>query len=213
MNEIDKLLEGIKSQYQKKQEQPQQQSEVKPSLPEKISQGDHQLSPTDKLLAQVKAQFEQNKNSQEAIASKSVPDRKTSLTESLLTDIKTEFQQKEVQQRQQQDVGANYHPPVLQRAPSTHRELKENFIQELQAEYQEKKKIEQEQEKKQHLAEIQQQELQKQKRRQALVRQAQEWLKNLDPHSDEGFWFEQFSQSYESKLEAAIDYLEALGGT
>jgi hypothetical protein len=46
-----------------------------------------------------------------------------------------------------------------------------------------------------------------QQQRAALVRRAQAWLKSLDPHGGEGVWFEQFSAKYESRLEAAIDYL------
>ncbi|NJL83620.1 MAG: hypothetical protein HC890_12920 [Chloroflexaceae bacterium] len=63
----------------------------------------------------------------------------------------------------------------------------------------------------QHLQEQQRQETrQQQQRRASLSRQAQAWLQGLDPHSEEGLWFEEFSYAYESKLEAAIDYLEAL---
>ena len=47
--------------------------------------------------------------------------------------------------------------------------------------------------------------------RKALANYAQEWLKKLDPNTTEGLWFEEFAYSYSSKLEAAIDYLEALG--
>ncbi|HEY9601475.1 MAG TPA: hypothetical protein V6C85_07695 [Allocoleopsis sp.] len=51
------------------------------------------------------------------------------------------------------------------------------------------------------------------RRREALAREATEWLKKLNPRSEEGLWFEEFSYSYPSKLEAAIDYLEALRET
>lgn len=47
-------------------------------------------------------------------------------------------------------------------------------------------------------------------RRVALQEQAREWLKRLNPKSDEGLWFEEFACNYESRLEAALDYLEAL---
>ncbi|BAU10710.1 hypothetical protein LEP3755_12020 [Leptolyngbya sp. NIES-3755] len=50
----------------------------------------------------------------------------------------------------------------------------------------------------------------KQQRRQALIVKAQEWLKNLDPNSSEGRWFEEFACNYENRTVAAIDYLEAL---
>lgn len=51
----------------------------------------------------------------------------------------------------------------------------------------------------------------KQQRRQALTIRAEEWLKALDPNSSEGRWFEEFACNYRSRIEAAIDYLEALG--
>lgn len=47
-------------------------------------------------------------------------------------------------------------------------------------------------------------------RRQALVNSANTWLKHLDPQSKEGLWFEEFACHYPSRLEAAIEYLEAL---
>lgn len=53
----------------------------------------------------------------------------------------------------------------------------------------------------------------RQRKRVALEQEATEWLKNLNPRSEEGRWFEDFSYSYPSKLEAAIDYLQALRET
>ncbi len=47
----------------------------------------------------------------------------------------------------------------------------------------------------------------KAKRAQELSR-AQAWLDALDPLSDDGFWFEQFSESYESRIQAALDFLD-----
>jgi hypothetical protein len=51
------------------------------------------------------------------------------------------------------------------------------------------------------------------RKREALTQEATEWLKKLSPRSEEGLWFEEFAYSYPSKLEAAIDYLEALRET
>lgn len=48
------------------------------------------------------------------------------------------------------------------------------------------------------------------KRRADLAKQAQQWLKTLNSSSEEGVWFEEFACGYGSRLEAAIDYLEAL---
>ena len=63
----------------------------------------------------------------------------------------------------------------------------------------------------QDLLEIRQrEELREKRRKEALRETAKEWLKNLNPRSEEGKWFEEFSYSYEDKLKAAIDYLEAM---
>ncbi|MGK7931786.1 MAG: hypothetical protein AB4041_10190 [Microcystaceae cyanobacterium] len=53
-------------------------------------------------------------------------------------------------------------------------------------------------------------EQEKQQQAKRLTQQAKLWLEKLDPYSDEGFWFAQFAESYESRLDAAIDYLAAL---
>jgi len=53
----------------------------------------------------------------------------------------------------------------------------------------------------------------KQQQKQALTKEAEVWLKKLNPRSAEGLWFEEFAYSYSSKLEAAIDYLQALKET
>lgn len=53
----------------------------------------------------------------------------------------------------------------------------------------------------------------KQQQKQALTKEAEAWLKKLNPRSAEGLWFEEFAYSYSSKLEAAIDYLQALKET
>lgn len=41
----------------------------------------------------------------------------------------------------------------------------------------------------------------------ALEEKVQAWLDNLDPLSDDGFWFEQFAENYSSRMEAAIAFL------
>jgi hypothetical protein len=53
----------------------------------------------------------------------------------------------------------------------------------------------------------------RQQRRKALQRKAEAWLKELDIQSDEGLWFEEFAYSYDSRLAAAMDYLQALEET
>ncbi|MEO1341178.1 MAG: hypothetical protein AAFV28_08555 [Cyanobacteria bacterium J06635_13] len=66
----------------------------------------------------------------------------------------------------------------------------------------------------QELVELQKREELRNKRRQAALREdAKKWLEELNPRSEEGRWFEEFSYSYENKLQAAIDYLEAMRET
>jgi hypothetical protein len=48
----------------------------------------------------------------------------------------------------------------------------------------------------------------KEQQLEAVKKQAKDWLNQLDPLSQEGLWFEGFAQSYPSKLEAAIEYLQ-----
>jgi hypothetical protein len=50
----------------------------------------------------------------------------------------------------------------------------------------------------------------KQQRRAALQHRAETWLANLAQNSPEGRWFEEFACNYNSQIEAAIAYLEAL---
>jgi anion-transporting ArsA/GET3 family ATPase len=47
-------------------------------------------------------------------------------------------------------------------------------------------------------------------RRQELSQEATLWLRQLKPKSDEAKWFEEFACNYNTPLEAAIEYLEAL---
>ena len=54
-------------------------------------------------------------------------------------------------------------------------------------------------------AEKKKQQAQKQNRE-----KAENWLKELDPMSNEGLWFYDFAETYESPLAAAMDYLMAL---
>ena len=79
---------------------------------------------------------------------------------------------------------------------------------------QEKARIAEAQRRERELIEAQQREELRERRRKAALRdKAQQWLKNLNSQSEEGRWFEEFSYSYEDKLQAAIDYLEAMRET
>jgi hypothetical protein len=75
-------------------------------------------------------------------------------------------------------------------------------------------KLAEEKRRQQELIELQQrEELRDRRRKEALREEAKTWLLKLNPRSEEGKWFQEFSYSYENKLQAAIDYLEAMQET
>lgn len=76
---------------------------------------------------------------------------------------------------------------------------------------QEEARIAAEKRRQQELIEAQKREaLRERRRKEAMREKAKQWLTNLNMRSEEGKWFEEFSYSYEDKLQAAIDYLEAM---
>ncbi|BAU08181.1 salt stress protein, Slr1339 family [Fischerella sp. NIES-3754] len=124
----------------------------------------------------------------------------------LLAELQAEYQQKNNEQPKQQPSIAtpNIHPQSPKSASLIDKlleEVKSDFEELDQAE---KLRIQQELEQKR----IRQEQI-KAQRREALKQHAQDWLAKLDSFSPEGLWFERFAERYSSKLEAAIDYLQA----
>jgi hypothetical protein len=153
----------------------------------------------------------------------------------LLAQVKAEYQEK--------DLGVNpQKPPLFQEEefkspppvsstyvaqPSQQTILssaEENLLADVKAEFEEKERAEelkrQQQQREEQLRKERQlkeeklkEEQRQQRKREALEREAEDWLKNLNPRSEEGRWFEEFAYSYPSKLDAAIEYLAALRDT
>lgn len=94
-------------------------------------------------------------------------------------------------------------------ASSSSYDVIDNILAEVKQDIEEKQLLE-EQQKQQ---EIEQERIRQEKIKvlqlEALQKQAQEWLQKLEPLSTEGMWFESFAQSYPTKLEAAIEYLNS----
>jgi 4-alpha-glucanotransferase len=163
----------------------------------------------EKLLAQLKAEYE------EEPASPSLPQTPTpsqqkrsqplssSPLDKLLTELKAEIEQPQ-----------SYSPPVSKSSSAERsHHSDDSTLKDLQAEFKAQEQLEK-QRQQQALQEQQRVERERQQqKKQALKQQAQEWLKKLNPRSEEGMWFEEFSYSYEDKLEAAMHYLEALRET
>jgi hypothetical protein len=83
----------------------------------------------------------------------------------------------------------------------------DRLLGELQADFQEKDLAEELQQKQKIEAERIKNEKLKMQQAEVFKKQAEDWLRKLDPLSSEGLWFERFAEQYPSKLEAAIDYL------
>ncbi|BCX10544.1 hypothetical protein NIES592_02090 [Fischerella major NIES-592] len=124
----------------------------------------------------------------------------------LLAELQAEYQQKNNEQPKQQPSIAtpNIHPQSSKSAS-----LIDELLEEVKSDFEEldqaeKLRIQQELEQKR----IRQEQI-KAQRREALKQHAKDWLAKLDSFSPEGLWFERFAERYSSKLEAAIDYLQA----
>lgn len=85
----------------------------------------------------------------------------------------------------------------------------DNILAEVKQDIEEKELLQQQQRQQEIEQERIRQEKIKAQQLEALKVQAKEWLEKLEPLSTEGMWFETFAQSYPSKLEAAIEYLNS----
>ena len=199
MESIDDLLSQLKAEYEEKgnPSQPKKQQPVKGEQP-----------PNEPILPIPPTQVQRENN----VAS-------SSAEYSLLSDLKAEFEDKKKQQpvkgkQPRKEPILPIIPTKVQRennvAPSS---AEYGLLSNLKAEFEEQDRAEELKRQQQLKEEQLRQEQIKQQQRQAVKKEAEVWLKKLDPKSAEGLWFEEFAYSYPSKLEAAIDYLQALRET
>lgn len=163
----------------------------------------------DDLLAELKAEYQPQKPkaSQSAPPAKSQKreenDDESSLFDDLLADVKTEVEGDKLSSKQ-----------VKRATGDTHVSNQERFYEELkQQQLAREKAAQRQQEEKQREAEIaakKRAEHRELRRKAALKEKARQWLQQLNFDSEEGKWFEEFSYAYDSQLEAAIDYLQAM---
>ena len=147
------------------------------------------MDPIDKLLSELQVEYQQSANSQAE---------------------KTQEEEEEKQVNQVKKINLDLSAPSSSLFESSSKgDAIDNILSEVKKEIEEKQLLEEEQ-KQQAIAEerIRQEKIKAQKL-EALKGQAQEWLEKLEPLSPEGMWFESFAQSYPSKLEAAIEYLNS----
>lgn len=182
-HDIDSFLSNLQGKKESQQSS-DLLTEIQVKFQNKKTRSNSKESSSQDLLTEIESKFEQQQSKK---------NQKKVNSSNLLTDIEKEFQQKKSSSN------------INQKSTIAEQNL-DNIAQtyaKKQAEIKQQNKTE-------NLEEIRRKELEKQRQEKQLIRQAEQWLKNLDPYSDEGFWFEQFALSYASKLEAAIDYLRAL---
>jgi type IV secretory pathway VirB10-like protein len=83
----------------------------------------------------------------------------------------------------------------------------DNLLADMKSTYQEQDRAEALKQQQQWQEEQRQQQAASRQKQAVLMKQAEEWLKNLDIRSGEGAWFEEFAAKYPSRVEAAIEYL------
>jgi hypothetical protein len=159
----------------------------------------------DELLAQLKAEYAQSEQPSTSLprSSKQPKPQTTEAIDDLLAEVKAEFEAEPTKLEQGQS-----HSTLNPKKSFSNKNLSnnDNFIKDLQQE----DKALQERKQQEIIAQKQKQQDKERRRTEALKRKAREWLNNLDPKSDEGLWFEEFAYAYESRLEAAVDYLQAI---
>jgi Mg2+ and Co2+ transporter CorA len=187
---LDELLANIESEHQQKRKL--SSNKVKTSSRQLSSMKSKSSDSIDNYLAEIQSKL----NDKQKLSSACSPDQTSSQpsdSDNFLLELKGKFEHKKKEDISQPKVN-----------------IDEDYLHNIAENFQAKRRQENEIIQQEKLEIIQQEELNKQRRRKQLTIKAKQWLKNLDPNSDEGFWFEQFADSYQSKLEAAIDYLEAL---
>lgn len=195
----------------------------------------------DDLLAQLKSEFEPESKVNQA-ARKSPPQQSSKPMEQMLAELRQELESGRGRPNSRAIESSNSptpgEPPATAREVAKARQLLNALIDtdyRRQAHKREQKRAEikrqaaakqaeierqaaaeqaEAKRRQQELVELQKREELRNKRRQAALREdAKKWLEELNPRSEEGRWFEEFSYSYENKLQAAIDYLEAMRET
>lgn len=147
----------------------------------------------DKLLAQIKAEYQ--KSDLQEQPKKQPPSKQESSLDSLLNELEAEPQPVKQQQI-----------PLAQKNEAPLNSL----LSDIKADYEAQARAEEQLRQEQLKAESHRKQQLKQQELEGLKRRAIALLKKLDPLSTEGLWFEKFAENYDSKLEAAIVYLQDL---
>ncbi|HIK37066.1 MAG: hypothetical protein NZ901_12365 [Geminocystis sp.] len=149
----------------------------------------------DDLFSDIERQFKEKSKQQYHPSDRKNVSAETQKDDDLFSDIEKQFKDKNKPKPQ----------------PSSQIDTQSLFA-DITRQFEQKRRTESNKNTLQDVEEIRRQEAEKRRKEKQLIQKAEEFLKNLDPYSDEGFWFEQFAQSYESRLQAAMEYLQAMEG-
>jgi hypothetical protein len=218
-DDLDKILDDLKSQYQTANtaKNPEKSSNNSTSNSQEI----------DDLLKEIKLERKTNTTPIKAESDRFLPDN-TQINHDL-DSMKAQYQKEQNWQktpeelkhnRNQQDILIQEQHKQLQRQINDKsKQIKPDNTQinhdldSIKTQYQKEQNWQKTQEElkyNRNQQDILIQEQHKQLQRKQSIRQAEKWLADLDPFSDEGMWFNQLAESYPSKLEAAIHYLSTL---
>lgn len=138
----------------------------------------------DKLLSQIKADDREPTKIPKQ-SPKTPPIQPSSDLDRLLAEVQADFN----------------NPPTAPKSLKNDSPAIDNVLSQVKADYEQQDRAQ---------SQLKQQQLQAEQLKQieTLKTRAKEWLKQLDPLSTEGLWFERFAESYPTKIEAAINYLQ-----
>ena len=180
---------------------------------------------TDDLLAQLQAEFEPNRESEKNLRQPPRSAAPSKSMDKMLDELRAELESGRGRPNSKQNSAtpAKSNREAVQEERQYRERLKILIDQDYQMQArkreakfaeikrQEEARIAEQKRRQQELVEAQRrEELRERRRKEAMREKAKQWLKNLNLSSEEGKWFEEFSYSYEDKLQAAIDYLEAM---
>ena len=132
----------------------------------------------------------------------SVPSHQAAATDSVLAQVKQQYAAEEAErERQRQEA--------LEADRLLQQQLEEQARQQQLAEERRQRELEAQRQREWEAEQERLRQLEEQRKAERL-KKAQDWLKELDPNSDEGFWFESFAVNYPSKIDAALEYLSAM---
>jgi chromosome segregation ATPase len=189
-NNLDDLLNDLKSKYNAS------------NTSKLIQSSSNQI---DNLLDKVKSELKTNKISVEANVNQ-IDSNKSQVDESL-DSIKAQYKQEQ---------NSQFSAEVKTNKVTQNKSQVNESLDSIKTQYKQKQNHQQAQGEliyNRNKQEIIIQEQQKQLQRKQLVQQAEKWLANLDPSSDEGMWFNQLAESYPSRLDAAINYLSTINNS